>query len=69
VERGGGNPFTPPPLQRAPEWISLCWLVERERGKGKEESCPLVESKINSKILRVSPYILEVSVAGPLNLA
>jgi hypothetical protein len=31
----------------------------RERRKGKEESCPLVESEINSKILR----------AGTLDLA
>jgi hypothetical protein len=43
------NPFTPPLLHKG----SLCWLVERERGKS-------VESKIDSKIFRVLPLYLGV---------
>jgi hypothetical protein len=29
------NPFTPSPLHKG----ILCWLVEKEIGKGKEKSC------------------------------
>jgi hypothetical protein len=46
------------------------WKEERGwGGKRKEESCPLVESKINSKILKASLYTLKVSIAGLLDLA
>jgi hypothetical protein len=54
---------------RTPEWNSLCWLVERERRKGKEENCPLRESKIFPRSSRHPSYIKEVSVAGPSDLA
>jgi hypothetical protein len=36
-ERKGENSFTPPQCMRAPKWSSLCWLVERERERGKME--------------------------------
>jgi hypothetical protein len=45
-EKGEGRIHSPLYFcMRALDWNSLCWLVESERGKGKEESCPLVESE------------------------
>jgi hypothetical protein len=41
----------------------------KERGKGKGEGCPLREGEISPRSSRGPSYILEVSVAGPLDLA
>jgi hypothetical protein len=50
-ERGGENQ-SHHPCTRAPEWNFLGWLVKR--GKRKKEDCSLIESEVNSKILKVS---------------
>jgi hypothetical protein len=61
-DRRGGNPFTPSiPAQGLLTGIPSAG-GNRKRGKGKEESCPLIDSGH-------PPYILKVSIAGPLDLA
>jgi hypothetical protein len=57
------------PCMRVPEWNSLCWLVERDRGKEEEENYPLRESESFPRSSRRPSYIKEVSVVGPSNMA
>jgi hypothetical protein len=42
---------------------------EKKKKKGKKESCPLVESRLVPRSSKHPCYILEGSVAGPLDLA
>jgi hypothetical protein len=40
---------------RAPDWNSLCWLVERDREEKERRKVVLVESKIDSKTFGACP--------------
>jgi hypothetical protein len=42
------SPFTPLPLHRAPEWNSLCWLVESEREEKERRKVALLERENKS---------------------